>query len=204
MNETINCCLYARCSTLLNQDPENQLIHLRQFAIARGFKLVKEFVDHGISGAKERRPALDEMVGLARQGKIKIIITTSLDRISRDTRHLLNLIEELNHYGISIISLRENLDFSTPLGKATLTIIGAISSLERELTRERIKSALAAKKMAAERIGKKFNIGRPTVISEELLLKIRSMKTQGISIRKIADSLNVGKSTVQRILKSGK
>jgi DNA invertase Pin-like site-specific DNA recombinase len=180
------------------------LIHLRQFAIARGFKLVKEFVDHGISGAKERRPALDEMVGLARQGKIKIIITTSLDRISRDTRHLLNLIEELNHYGISIISLRENLDFSTPLGKATLTIIGAISSLERELTRERIKSALAAKKMAAERIGKKFNIGRPTVISEELLLKIRSMKTQGISIRKIADSLNVGKSTVQRILKSGK
>lgn len=194
--------LYARCSTLLSQDPENQLIHLRELAKARGFTIIREFVDHGISGAKEKRPALDELIKMARNGKFSLIITASIDRLARDTRHLLNLIDELSHYGVAIVSHREGLDFSTPIGKATLTIIGAIAALERELIRERIKNSLAAKKLAGEKNGIPFKIGRPPVVDSNMESKVLELKARGLSVRAIAEAASIGKSSVQRILKA--
>lgn len=196
--------LYARCSTLLNQNPENQLIHLRELAKARGFTIIREFVDHGISGAKDKRPALDELVQLARNGKFSLVLTASIDRLARDTRHLLNLIDELSHYGVAIISQREGLDFSTPIGKATLTIIGAIAALERELIRERIKNSLAAKKLAGERSGIPFKIGRPPKVDSSIELKVLELKAKGLSVRAIAGATSIGKSSVLRILKAKK
>lgn len=192
--------LYARVSTLLNQDPENQLIHLRRFAENRGFTVAGEFVDKGISGTKERRPALDEMLKRARLGEFQLIGVAALDRLGRNTKHLLIMIDELRHFNVAIVSLTEGIEFDSPIGRATLTIISAISQLERNLISERIKNALAAKKMAAQQTGSDWRCGRESVITPDLISKVQELRRQGISIRKIAKKLGVGKSTVQRIL----
>jgi DNA invertase Pin-like site-specific DNA recombinase len=193
---------YARVSTLLGQDPEIQLSQIRTFASARGFNLAQTYVDQGVSGSKDRRPALDQLVKDARNGKFSLLVIVAIDRLARDTRHLLNLICELNHYGIAVISLRENIDFSTPMGQATLTIIGAVAQLERELIRERIRNALAAKKLAAEKTGSGWRCGRKPVITPEVTEKVLQLRQQGVSVRQIAKQVGIAKSSVQRVLKS--
>lgn len=193
---------YSRVSTLLGQDPENQLVHLRQFAVARGFELVGEYVDKGVSGSREKRPALDQLVRDARMGKFKILIVAGIDRLARNTRHLLNLLHELNQYGVAVISLRESIDFSTAVGQATLTILGAISALELELTRERIKSALKAKKIRAEQTGNGWKCGRPQVVTPEIEKHVLTLRKQGLSLRAIERRLNkaVSRTSIVRIL----
>lgn len=193
---------YARVSTLLNQDPLNQIIPIKQFANLRNLEIVHEYIDQGISGSKERRPGLDQLVKDARSGKFKVLIIYSIDRLARDTRHLLNLINELSHYGVNLISLREHIDLTTAIGQATLTILGAVAQLERELIRERIRNALAAKKLAAAQTGSKWKCGRPTVVSDEIARRVSELKAKGKSLRTIARILNISKSSVERVLKS--
>jgi DNA invertase Pin-like site-specific DNA recombinase len=193
--------IYARVSTLLQQDPENQLIPCRQLGLSRGFEITQEYVDKGISGSKDRRPALDEMIKDARSGKFKILIISSIDRLARDTRHLLNLINELSHYGVSLISLREAIDFSTPMGQATLTIFGAVATLERELIRERIRNALAAKKLVAIQNQSGWRCGRPLIVTKQVEKRILELRDKGHSIRAIARMLDISKSSVERNLK---
>lgn len=190
---------YARVSTLLAQNPEHQLTHIQAFAEAREFDLGLKYIDR-VSGAREKRKALDQMVKDARAGKFKVLIVSGIDRLARDTRHLLNLIHELNGYGVALISLRESIDFTTPMGKAALTILGAIAELERELCRERIKSALAAKKLTAHQTG--WRCGRRP-IDKDTKVEVLALYHRGISIRKIADQLGgrVSKSSVERIIK---
>ncbi len=193
---------YARVSTLLGQDPEHQLSAIRQFAQARDFELVREFVDRGVSGSKERRPALDEMVRDARLGRFKVVVIVGIDRLARDTRHLLNLVTELHHVGVSLISLRENMDFTTPMGQAALAIAGAMASLEKSLLAERVKTALAVKKLAAERTGSGWRCGRPTGLTPEKQTEILRLQSQGYSLRSIAKRVGLGKTTVHRFLLS--
>ncbi|MBY0515370.1 MAG: recombinase family protein [Bacteriovoracaceae bacterium] len=200
--KSIKAVAYARVSTLLNQDPENQLVSIRQLGQARGYDLIEEYVDRGVSGSKDRRAALDEMVKAARAGKFKILIIYSIDRLARDTRHLLNLINDLSHFGVSLISLREALDFSTPLGQATLTILGAVAQLEKELIRERIRTALAAKKIIAQQNKTNWRCGRPTVVTDQIEKRVHELRAKGHSIRAIARILQISKSSVERALKS--
>lgn len=194
---------YARVSTLLGQQPDNQLVPIREVARNRSFILVEEYVDQGISGTKERRPGLDKLIKDARIGHFKIVIVSGIDRIARNTRHLLNLIAELESYGVALISLRESLDFTTPMGKATLTILGAIAELERELTRERIRTALAAKKVVAQKTGSGWRCGRPDKVTDELYQKVLDLRAEGLSIRGIERELKgaIAKSSIARILK---
>ena len=192
---------YCRVSTLLNQDPALQLSSIEQFAEARGYALIKSYIDEGISGTRERRPALDAMVSDARQGKFKVLIVVGIDRLARDTRHLLNLINELKHYGVSLISIRESIDFTSPMGQAALTILGAMAQLERSLISERIKSALAAKKLAAEKSGSGWKSGRRPVANDKMEAEIYLLREQGLSIRVIAKRVGIAKTSVQRILK---
>ena len=131
--------IYARVSTKgHNQDPETQLIALREYAKARGFDVVDEYVDVGISGSKESRPALDRLMTDARRRRFDSVLVARFDRFARSTRHLIQALEEFNALGVDFISLSESLDTSTPMGKMVYTVIAAVAELERSLIRERV------------------------------------------------------------------
>jgi len=195
---------YSRVSTLLGQDIENQLVGIRNLAVARGFDLIAEFNDVGVSGLKEKRPQLNEMVNWAKKGKFKIIIVHSIDRLGRSTKHLLTLLDELAHFGVSMISIRENLDFSSPTGKMALTMLSAVAQLEAMLISERISTAMAVKKQNAIKNNTTWKCGRPK-ISNTIVLQVIKLRSDGHSIRQISKILkNVSKSSVERILKEHK
>lgn len=179
----------------------NQLIPCRNLAKSRELIIQEEYVDEGYSGTRDRRPSLDRMVQDARDRKFTHIIIYSLDRISRSSRHMLNLINELNGYGVSIISIRESIDFSTPIGQATLTILSAIGQLEVSILRERIKTALASKKQYALENGTGWTCGRPKLMTTEIELRITKLRSEGMSIRAIARNANVSKGAVERVLR---
>ncbi len=190
--------LYARCSRLLGQNPEHQLVPLRQMAQQRGIEVVEEYIDF-ISGTKESRPALDKLISDSKRGRFSLLGVYALDRASRNTKHLLNLMEELASVNVTVISLREGLDFGTPIGKAVLAVCGAIAQLERDLISERIKIALAVKKKKALEKGVPWKIGQKP-LSQQKVDQILEQRRCGTSIRKIAHSLDLSKSSVQRVL----
>lgn len=200
----VRAVAYARVSTLLGQDANLQLVNIRQFAEARGFELVDSYIDQGISGIRERRPSLDRMIADARRGRFKVLIVAALDRIGRNTKHLLTLIDELAGYGVRLVSLRESIDLTTPQGQLVLTILSAVSQLEREITRERIRSALQAKKLAAQQAGSSWRCGRPPVLDEELTDQVLLLHSKGYSVRAIEQALDrkVGRSTISRCLRA--
>lgn len=204
MGKPITGCIYARYSRLLSgQGLENQLLPLRTLAVQRGLEIVEEYTDEGVSGSREKRPGLDRMVRDAYLGRFQFILIAALDRLGRDTRHLLNLLHELDKIGVSVISQREQIDFGTPLGKATMIILSAISQMELEACKERIRIALATKKIIAQQQGTGWRCGRPNATDEKLREKIISLYKAGLSIRAIQRQLEkrIGHSTVARIIK---
>lgn len=193
----IKAVAYARVSTLLKQEPEHQLVPIRGVALNREFSLVGEYVDR-ITGSADRRKALDQLIKDARMGKFKVVIIYALDRLARDTRFLLNFLAELESYGVILISLRESIDLGTPVGRAVTQILGAIAELEKNLISERIKCALAVKKMTASETG--WSCGRKPLPSETVE-RVHALRSNGKSLRAISHELGIGKSSVERILK---
>ena len=128
--------LYLRTSTL-DQHPETQLLDLRHLASQRGLEIVQEYTDR-ISGAKARRPGLDQMMADARHGRFDVVMVWASDRIARSVKHFLDVLDELNRLNIEYVSYRENIDTAGPLGRAIVVIVGAIAELERSLIIERV------------------------------------------------------------------
>jgi DNA invertase Pin-like site-specific DNA recombinase len=194
--EKERAALYARCSTLdKGQDPELQLVPLREYCQRRGFTIVGEYVDNGISGTKDHRPQLDRLLDAARKRQVDTIIVWKLDRFGRSLKQLVNVLEELSSLGIGFISYQDNLDFTTPQGRLTFHIIGAMAEFERELIRERVRAGIAN----ARRKGKK--IGRKSVPAPDMAKIIEvHQKTPSSSIRDIAGALGFKKSTVHKTL----
>jgi DNA invertase Pin-like site-specific DNA recombinase len=133
--------LYLRVLTV-DQHPETQGIELRQFARQRGYDVVQEYVDHGVSGTKVRRPALDQMLKDAHRRKFDGVLCWSCDRLARSTKHFLQVLDELNELGIQFLSQREAIDTEGPLGRAIVVIISAIAELERSLIVERVRAGM--------------------------------------------------------------
>ena len=186
--------LYARVSTKnKDQDPETQLMALREYAGHRGFDIADEYVDVGISGAKERRPELDRLMTDARKRKIDAVLVARFDRFARSTRHLVLALEEFQSLGVHFISLSESIDTSTPIGKMVFTIIGAVAELERSLIRERVVMGLARARKQGKRLG------RPRVHVDAL--EITALREQGHSWREITELLGVSKGTAQRAVR---
>ncbi len=125
----MRAAIYARVSTL-DQEPENQLAEIRRYVAARGWTAV-EYVDRGVSGAKDRRPALDALLKDARRRRFDVLVVWRLDRLGRNLRHLITLLEELQALGIAFVSLNEGIDATTPAGKLQMHILGAIAEFER-------------------------------------------------------------------------
>jgi DNA invertase Pin-like site-specific DNA recombinase len=181
--------LYARVSTKNNgQDPETQLVALRDYAGHRGMTITDEYVDVGISGAKDRRPELDRLMADARRRRFDAVLVARFDRFARSTKHLVLALEEFNALGIDFVSLNESIDTSTPMGKMIFTVIGAVAELERSLIRERVMMGLDR----ARRQGKK--LGRPkTLVDRE---KVVTLRAKGFSLRQIALELKVSKDKI--------
>jgi len=187
------CAVYARISTNNGQQsPDMQLRALREYCEARGLIVYREYVDEGFSGAKDSRPALNELMDDARKRKFDIVCVWKFDRFARSTRHLLSALDEFKNLGIDFISYSENIDTSTPLGKAVFTIVAAIGELERSLIVERVKAGLKAAKARGKRVG------RPKTQFDSMAAL--RLKSDGFKVREIAARLGASKSTVARYL----
>ena len=154
--------IYARVSTL-DQEPENQLQELRRYVQARGWTAV-EYVDRGVSGVKDRRPALDALVQDARRRRFDVLVCWRLDRLGRNLKHLITLLEDLQALGIAFVSLAEGIDATTPAGKLQMHILGAIAEFERERIRERVLAGLQRARTQGTRLGRPLgpSADRPT------------------------------------------
>jgi DNA invertase Pin-like site-specific DNA recombinase len=186
----MRAAIYARVSTL-DQEPENQLQELRRYAEARGWT-VQEYVDKGVSGAKDRRPALDALLKDAKRRKFDVLVCWRLDRLGRNLKHLITLLDELQALGVAFVSLAEGIDATTPAGKLQMHILGAIAEFERERIRERVLAGL----QRAKRQGTK--LGRPRLV----VAPERLQAARGLPIREAARVLGVPRSTAQRWLAS--
>lgn len=197
----IQAAAYCRISTVIHgQDINNQLVPIEDFCQARGFKLVGTYCDEGVSGARERRKELDRMVADAKKGKFKTLVVMEISRLARDVRHLLNLLHTLSELGVGVVSIREGVEFNSTFGKAMVAMIGVLVSVERDLLRERIKTALHTKKMTALKNGTNWRMGRPP-LQDDLKQKVIGLRKDGLSVRKIAKRLGIGKTSVERILR---
>src|SRR5450755_4819469 len=151
--------LYARVSTLNgHQDPEMQLRELREYARLRGWKIFGEYVDNGVSGSKESRPALNRLMADAHSRRFDAVLVWKIDRFGRSLKHLVNALADLAALGVAFVSLRDNLDLSTPSGRLMFQIIGAMAEFERALIQERVRAGLRNARAKGRRLG------RPRVI----------------------------------------
>jgi len=184
--------LYGRVSTG-EQSTESQLHALRRYAEARGWG-VQEFIDHGVSGARERRPALDRLVKAARARQIDIVAVTKLDRLARSTHHLVTLGRELAELGVDLVVLDQQIDTTTPTGRLLFHMLAAIAEFERDLIRERVKAGLERAK------AKGIRLGRPIARVSEARLQM--LQQERVSIGEIARRLGVSRATVRRRLRA--
>jgi DNA invertase Pin-like site-specific DNA recombinase len=184
----VKAAIYARVSTL-DQEPENQLRDLRDYCARRGWQPV-EYVDHGVSGAKEKRPALDALARDAKRRRFDVLIVWRLDRLGRSLKHLILLLDDFSALGVGFVSLGEGIDATTAAGRLQMAVLGAIAQFERDRIVERVRAGLAR----ARAEGKK--LGRPRCsIPEDRLAPAR-----GLPIRQAAARLGVSRSTAHRWL----
>lgn len=182
--------LYARVSTLNNQDPEMQLSELREYALRRGWQVTREYVDKGISGAVESRPELNHLMADARKRRFDIVACWRFDRFARSTKHLLLALEEFRSLGVQFLSYQENIDTTSPLGQAVFTIVAAVATLERDLIRDRVRAGLRNARAKGKQLG------RPRAIVDAAQVEV--LRSSGKSWRTIARELGVGEGTVRR------
>jgi DNA invertase Pin-like site-specific DNA recombinase len=191
-NPLIRAALYARVSTVNHgQDPEVQLGEVREFCKRRGFTVAHEYVDKGISGSRERRPALDKLLADCRKRLVDAVVVYRYDRFARSLRQLVNALEEFRSLGIDFISIHEGVDTSTPNGRLVFGIFASIAEFERELIRDRVRSGLAAAKAKGKRLG------RPRVATNPQ--HIACLRSSGASWRTISREVGVSVRTVRRL-----
>ena len=189
---TPRAALYGRVSTD-EQDPAMQVADLRRLAEHRGWKVVEEYIDQGISGSKASRPGLDRLMADARGGKLDVVAVWRFDRFARSTRHLLLALEEFHALGVDFVSVRESIDTSTPMGRMVFTMVAAVAELERELIRERVIAGVRRAQAQGKHCGRqpvKIDL-RPAV----------AMLDKGHGIKTTARSLGVSVSTLRRRLR---
>lgn len=186
--------LYMRVSTV-DQHPETQVYDLRKMAEQRGYEIVHEYVDK-VSGAKARRPGLDQLLDDARRGRFDVVMVWAGDRMARSVRHFLEVLDELNRLNVEFVSFRENLDTGGPLGRAVVVIISAIAELERNLIIERVRAGLRRAKLEGTRLGREpLNVDRVALLQD---------RTRGMSLSELAKAYRISRSSVCRVVRNAK
>jgi DNA invertase Pin-like site-specific DNA recombinase len=193
ISTTFRTALYARVSTAHNgQDPEMQLRELREYCQRRDWQITREYIDIGISGAKEKRPELDRLLSDAHHRRFDAVVVWRFDRFARSVSHLLRALETFRALGIEFVSLSEQVDTSTPTGKMVFTVLGAVAELERSLIAERVKAGLRNARAKGTRLG------RPKAAVDAAT--IATLRRTGASWAKICRELGLSKGTAQRAL----
>ena len=190
----MNVAIYARVSTS-DQSTALQSDELREYCQRRGWTLVAEYLDHGVSGSRDSRPELDRMLTAAKRREFDCLLVWKLDRLGRSLRHLVNTIADLESLGISFVSLKDSIDLSTPSGRLMFGVIAAMAQFERDIIRERVVSGLAAAKRRG-RVG-----GRRAKVTDLTMREIRHLRGQGLSLAAIGQRLALNKATVSRALR---
>ena len=189
------CALYCRVSTS-DQHLDNQLFQLRELAAKRGYEIVREYTDKGIFGAKARRPGLDALMADARHRKFDLVFVAAFDRIARSTRHFLQVLDELESFGIEFASAREAIDTSGPMGRLFLTLIGAISALERDICRDRIRQGMARRRLMGLPLGRQpLDIDHDVVVADRL---------SGLSLTATAKLHGISRASVVRFVREAR
>jgi DNA invertase Pin-like site-specific DNA recombinase len=190
--KTRQAAIYTRISTG-EQSADLQTRELPEFCDRRGWHLADTYSDV-MTGAKDKRPALDRLMADARRGKFQVVAVWRFDRFARSTSHLLRALEEFAALGIDFVSVTEAIDTSTPAGRMAFTVLGAVAELERSIIRERV----VAGQRAAKKRGVKF--GRPTVAVDAV--RVRRLRDGGLSWRAIAAETGVAKDTLRRSMQA--
>jgi len=189
----VKVALYARVSRAdKDQDPENQLIKLRNFAQSHEWEIYQEYVDYA-SGSQASRPAPDRMLSDARAHRFNAVVVVRLDRIGRSVRNLHNLLLELHRFNVDLICTDQDIDTSSPTGKLIFTLLGAISEFELELIRDRTKDGLVRALAQGKRLGRPPNPAR----TEEIL----RLRAEGFSLREIGRRLGISHQGVKQRLR---
>jgi DNA invertase Pin-like site-specific DNA recombinase len=186
----VKTAVYARVSTNNGQDPEVQLRELRDYCQRRGWEVAREYVDVGISGAKEKRPELDRLIADSHRRHFDAVVVWRFDRFARSVSHLLRALETFRSLGIEFVSLSEQVDTSTPTGKMIFTVLGAVAELERSLIVERVRAGLRN----ARAKGK--HLGRPRKVPDAT--EIKRLRGQGASWRAVGKELGIAPATALR------
>ena len=196
MKKKNRTAIYMRVSTAY-QKHDLQRDGLVDYADRAGLQIVKEYLDTAVSGKKEGRPALKELMKAARNHEFDSVLVWKFDRFARSVSHLLRALDTFNHLNIRFVSVQDQIDTQSPMGKAMFTIIGAMAELESSLISERVKAGMAAAKSR----GKK--LGRPE-IPPFLVQKIEHLaQTTDLSINKIRAAIDgkVSRAAVGQIVK---
>ena len=188
----LKTAIYVRVSSP-DQHVESQLYDLRELATQRGYEVVQEYRDCGVSGKRARRPGLDTLIADARRKKFSVVLVAAFDRIARSTRNFLQIVDELDSLGIVFISRRENVDTSGPLGRLFLTLIGSIAELESDLIRERVLAGMRRAKLDGVRIGRApMNIDRAAIVRDRI---------GGMSLTAVGKKWGISRSLVCKLVK---
>jgi DNA invertase Pin-like site-specific DNA recombinase len=182
--------LYARISTP-QQNLETQLADLRIMAAQRGYKVTVEYKDC-VSGAKAKRPGLDRLLADARDHQFDAVFVAAFDRMARNVRHFLAVVDELSQLGIEFISRRENIDTTGPLGRAVILLVSSLSEIERDLLKDRVRLGMRRARLEGRQIGRApLNIDRAGLVRD---------RRAGMSLTKVSKKYGVSRGTVCRIV----
>lgn len=185
--------IYTRTSTDRQSNGlQSQKRALEDYCKARGITDYLVFEEFGVSGTKSSRPELDKLMSEVRAGKVSTVICYSFSRFSRSTKHLLDTLDEFGKLKVNFVSLSENLDLSTPMGKAVFLIISALASLERDLIAERCRLGVANARAKGKQIG------RPRKLQYDLIVTLRN---EGYTYRQISKMLNIAQGSIALALK---
>ena len=187
----MRAALYCRVSTTAGQSVEMQLRDLRQLAEQRGFEIVGEYCDEGVSGSCDSRPQLDRMLSDAQRGKFQAILIWRLDRLGRSLQHLVRLFENFRAWNVALISFGEGLDFSTSMGKLFYQLSGAFAEFERDCIRDRVRAGMRNARAKGRRIG------RPRVIVD--VNQIDRLYAQRTPWERIGREVGASARTVKKI-----
>jgi putative DNA-invertase from lambdoid prophage Rac len=183
--------LYARVSTTDQQTIPLQIRTLREYAARRGWTITRQVKEVG-SGAAQRQ-LREKLLEAARRREIDVVLVWRLDRWGRSVADLLATLQELDHRGVGFVSLTEALDLTTPAGRAMAALLAVFAEFEREILRERVRAGLAHARQNGTKLGRPVSAGLQAD-------QVRRLYRTGVSKSEIARRLQIGRTSVRRIL----